>query len=87
MGDSGNMKYLIHEVGDPFKNFGRSKLWGDHLQQSLMDRLSSATRFQLSDFRTVDEEHLRKIGALTFPEVALSKELIEVFFDLVYRWS
>ncbi|KIW13926.1 hypothetical protein PV08_06707 [Exophiala spinifera] len=78
------MKYLIHEVGDPFKNFGRSRLWGDHLQQSLVDRLSSTTRSKLDALRTADEEHLRRIGALDWPEVALSQELIDVFFDYVY---
>ncbi|KAK6379696.1 hypothetical protein LTS17_005768 [Exophiala oligosperma] len=78
------MKYLIHEVGDPFKNLGRSKLWGDHLQQSLMDRLSTSTQLKLAALRTTDEEHLRRIGALNFPESSLIDELIKVFFEHVY---
>ncbi|KAK5061082.1 hypothetical protein LTR84_007624 [Exophiala bonariae] len=78
------MKYLIYEVGDPFKNFRRSRLWGDHLQQSLMDRLSPSTQCKLAALRTTDEEHLRRIGALDFPEASLIDELIKVFFDHVY---
>ncbi|KEF62037.1 uncharacterized protein A1O9_00009 [Exophiala aquamarina CBS 119918] len=78
------MKYLIHEVGDPFKNFGRSRLWGDNLQQSLMDRISPSSRSKLTALRTVDEEHLRRIGAFDFPDPALSGELIEAFFNQGY---
>jgi hypothetical protein len=84
MGDSNNMKYLIHEVGDPFKNSGRSRLWGDNLQQSLISSLSKSTRSTLSAFRTADEEYLRNIGAFNVPEAALSEELIEIFFDLAF---
>lgn len=75
------MKYLVHEVGDPFKNFRGSRLWGDNLQQSLMERLGPSTHSGVGTLRSADEEYLRNIGALTVPERRLSEELIAVFFD------
>lgn len=84
MGDSNNMKYLIHEVGDPFKSLGRRRLWGDYLQQGATARLTPATYATLSALRTADEEHLRNIGAFTLHESHLREELVEVFFDRVY---
>lgn len=84
MGDSSNMKYLLQQVGDPFKSLGRRRLWGDYLQQGAMARLTPATHATLAAIRTADDEHLRNLGAFVLPEVELREELIEVFFDQVY---
>jgi hypothetical protein len=84
MGDSSNMKYLIHEVGDPFKNLGRRRLWGEYLQQSAMARLTPATHATLGALQTADDEHLRNLGAFNTYESELREELVQVFFDRVY---
>jgi hypothetical protein len=81
MGDSSNMKYLVHEVGDPFKHVGNSKLWGDNLQRSLTDRFSPATLSKLAQLRSWNEQHLLVMEALEPIESSLSEELLAIFFD------
>lgn len=86
MGDSSNMKYLVSEVGDPFKHFGRSRLWGDHLQQSLLNRLTPATQSKLAALRSNTDQYLRDLGAHDLPDTSLGEELIDVFFDRAYAF-
>jgi hypothetical protein len=81
MGDSSNMKYLVHEVGDPFKHVGSSKLWGDNLQRSLTDRFTPATLSKLAQLRSWNEQHARAMEALEPIEGPLSEELLAAFFD------
>ncbi|KAH8168440.1 fungal specific transcription factor domain-containing protein [Sarocladium implicatum] len=84
MGDSSNMKYLIYEVGDPFKNLGRRRLWGDFLQQGAAASLSSTTQERLETLRAADDEHLTKIGAFITPDLELREQLLQIFFDRIY---
>lgn len=81
MGDSSNMKYLVHEVGDPFKHVATGKLWGDNLQRSLTDRLSPVTLSKLEQLRSWNEQHMLIMEALKPLDSSLSEELLAVFFD------
>jgi hypothetical protein len=78
------MKYLIYEVGDPFKNLGRRRLWGDFLEQGAAASLSSTTQERLETLRAADDEHLTKIGAFTTPDLELREQLLQIFFDRIY---
>ena len=85
MGDSGNMKYVINEVGDPFKNTAvHNRLWGDNLQSYTSEKLGSATRTSLKALHVEDEQHLRNLGAFTFPEKRVSDALLDTFFECSY---
>lgn len=84
MGDSNNMKYLCQEVGDPFKNIGHRKLWGDNLQASLMERLSHSSVSALGGLRSARNEYLKSIGALDSLEPSISEELIAIFVEQAY---
>lgn len=79
MGDSNNMKYLCQEVGDPFKDAGHRKLWGDNLQASLMERLSQPSISALGALRSASNEYLKTIGALDILDPSISEELIGIF--------
>ncbi|RVX76130.1 hypothetical protein B0A52_00487 [Exophiala mesophila] len=85
MGDSGNMKYVIDEVGDPFKNTDKQcSTWGDNLQNYMVKKLGSATQLTMKSLRSRDEHHLKSIGAFDFPRKEVSDQLFSTFLEYSY---
>lgn len=85
MGDSGNMKYVIDEVGDPFKNTDKQySAWGDNLQSYMIKKLGSATQLTIKSLRSHDEQHLKSLGAFDFPGKDVSNQLFSTFLEYSY---
>ena len=84
IGDSANYRYVIDEVGDPFKGSGQSKYFIDNLQRDMIDQLGLNTQESLRTMRCEEEEQLRCRGAFQYPERTIRDDLVRVFFDYSY---
>lgn len=84
IGDSANYRYVLHEVGDPFKGSDQNNYWIDNLQRSMLDQLGSTTQDALRHIRSREDERLREQGVFDYPEKSIRDELIRVFFDYSY---
>lgn len=84
MGDSANFKYVVHEVGNPFRSSDRYRFWGDNLQRSMLDRLGPPTQVAIQNFRAQDDEQLRRVRAFDTPTKDVGDSLIRSFWTYSY---
>lgn len=84
IGDSANYRYVLHEVGDPFKGSDQNNYWIDNLQRSMLDQLGSTTQDALRHIRSREDERLRDQGVFDYPEKSIRDEMIRIFFDYSY---
>jgi hypothetical protein len=79
MGDSANLKYVLHEVGDPFKSAKKPPFWGDNLQRSMLEKLGRPTQSAIQSLHTEEEKYLRNNGVFQLPSKEISDELVNNF--------
>lgn len=87
MTDSSNFKYVVHEIGDPFKGSSThngNRPWVDNLQRYMVDQLGQPTRETLRTIHAKEGEWLQKQGVFRYPAKESRDELIGVFFDYSY---
>lgn len=84
MGDSANMKYVIDEVGDPFRSSTQVKHWGDNLQSFMIARLGEATQHALRADRNLQLQRLQGQGAFEQLPGDISDRLVQIFLDYSY---
>ena len=84
MGDSSNMKYVIDEVGDPFRSTPQTRLWGDHLQLYMLERLGQPTREALWRLHYSNQQLLKTQGAFNSLGRRLGTDLVQSYFTYSY---
>lgn len=84
MTDLSNFKYVVHEVGDPFKGSSQTRLWADNLQNYMQEQLGQPSRDTLARIKSEEQEHLECQGAFSYPSKEVSDQLMHVFLEYSY---
>ncbi|ETN42647.1 uncharacterized protein HMPREF1541_01804 [Cyphellophora europaea CBS 101466] len=78
------MKYVIDEVGDPFRSTPQTRLWGDHLQLYMLERLGQPTREALWRLHYSNQQLLKTQGAFNSLGRRLGTDLVQSYFTYSY---
>ncbi|GMF72073.1 unnamed protein product [Aspergillus oryzae] len=83
-GDSFNLDYMLHEMGDPLGASRNGRTWEDALEHLYFSQLGQSTKTQIEEHSRNQRLQLRDIGALKSFEKNVSDDLIRIFFEMCY---
>ncbi|KAE8144038.1 fungal-specific transcription factor domain-containing protein [Aspergillus pseudotamarii] len=83
-GDSFNLDYVLHEMGDPLGTSRNGRTWEDALEHLYFSQLGQSTKTQIEEHSRNQRLQLRDIGALESFEKNVSDDLIRIFFKMCY---
>ncbi|KAB8220870.1 fungal-specific transcription factor domain-containing protein [Aspergillus novoparasiticus] len=83
-GDSFNLDYMLHEMGDPLGASRNGRTWEDALEHLYFSQLGQTTKTQIEEHSRNQRLLLRDIGALKTFEKNVSDDLIRIFFEMCY---
>ncbi|KAE8418668.1 fungal-specific transcription factor domain-containing protein [Aspergillus pseudocaelatus] len=83
-GDSFNLDYMLHEMGDPLGASRNGRTWEDALEHLYFSQLGQSTKTQIEEHSRNQRLQLRDIGALESFEKNISDDLIRIFFEMCY---
>ncbi|KAB8201052.1 fungal-specific transcription factor domain-containing protein [Aspergillus parasiticus] len=83
-GDSFNLDYMLHEMGDPLGASRNGRTWEDALEHLYFSQLGQSTKTQIEEHSRNQRLQLRDIGALKTFEKNVSDDLIRIFFEMCY---
>ncbi|KAE8325724.1 fungal-specific transcription factor domain-containing protein [Aspergillus sergii] len=83
-GDSFNLDYMLHEMGDPLGASRNGRTWEDALEHLYFSQLGQSTKTQIEEHSRNQRQQLRDIGALKSFEKDVSDDLIRIFFEMCY---
>ncbi|KNG81129.1 fungal specific transcription factor domain protein [Aspergillus nomiae NRRL 13137] len=83
-GDSFNLDYILHQMGDSLGASRNGRTWEDTLEHLYFSQLGQSTKTQIEEHSRNQRLQLRDIGALRPFEKNASDDLIKVFFEMCY---
>lgn len=83
-GDSFNLDYMLHEMGDPLGASRNGRTWEDALEHLYFSQLGQPTKAQIEEHSRNQRLQLRDIGALESFEKNISDDLVRIFFEMCY---
>ncbi|KAB8232854.1 transcription factor domain-containing protein [Aspergillus alliaceus] len=83
-GDSFNLDYMLHQMGDPLGTARNGRTWEDTIEHLYFNQLGQSTKAQIEEHSQKERLNLRDIGALKPFEKNVSDDLIRVFFRVWY---